>query len=336
MPRPRRASREGKFIVSAAAEAYDVRVRNAVRKFPKRETLKGISFKACTMLTIQKVLLPVDIPNASLGVIHQCAMLAGHFHAQVIMLHIVTALSHAAGVPYASHKPANWDLLAVIRTDAEKQQDQALATELDGLSILRILGEGDPARAIVQAAQEENADLIMMPSHGFTFDQFLLGSVTARVLNRTECPVWTGAHLQQSLLQPFAIRNVLCAVDLGDRSDKAVSWAAQIAGEFSAGLTLAHVTASVDIWGPGGWHADKDWKDTLVRDASRRIATLEQDTGIKADVFIGSGDVPKVLSQAAKQTNADLLVTGCYPYGGNLRTHGYGIICAVPVPVLSV
>ena len=62
----------------------------------------------------------------------------------------------------------------------------------------------------------------------------------------------------------------------------------------------------------------------------------QQDTGIKADVFIGSGDVPKVLSQAAKQTKADLLVTVCYPYGGNLRIHGYAIICAVPIPVLSV
>jgi len=29
-------------------------------------------------------------------------------------------------------------------------------------------------------------------------------------------------------------------------------------------------------------------------------------------------------------------VTGCYPYGGNLRTHGYAIICAVSIPVLSV
>ena len=53
-------------------------------------------------------------------------------------------------------------------------------------------------------------------------------------------------------------------------------------------------------------------------------------------MFIGSGDVPKVLSQAARQTNADLLVTGCYPYGGHLRTNGYAIICAVPIPVLNV
>jgi hypothetical protein len=57
---------------------------------------------------------------------------------------------------------------------------------------------------------------------------------------------------------------------------------------------------------------------------------------LEADVLIGSGDVPTVLSQVAKQTKADLLVTGCYPYGGHLRTHGYGIICAVPIPVLNV
>ena len=74
----------------------------------------------------------------------------------------------------------------------------------------------------------------------------------------------------------------------------------------------------------------------LVGDASQRIAKLQQEMGIKADVLIGSGDVPKAPSQAAKQTKADSLVTGCYPYGGNLRIHGYAIICAVPIPVLSV
>lgn len=120
------------------------------------------------------------------------------------------------------------------------------------------------------------------------------------------------------------------------RSDVAVSWAAQIAADFHAQLTLAHVTAGVELWGPGGWHVDQKWKEALVRDASHRIAKLQQDSGIKVEVFIGSGDVPKVLSQAVKQTMADLLVTGCYPYGGNLRTHGYGIICAVQIPVLSV
>jgi len=288
------------------------------------------------MLNIRKILLAVDFPNTSLNVIHQSAALARHCNAQIVMLHVMTAVSHAAGIPEPGREPANWDLLAVILKEAQRQQDQSLALELDGLVIQRILGGGDPAPAIVQTAEAVNADLVMMSSHGFTFDQFLLGSVTAKVLQRSERPVWTSAHVEESSTHSFAIRKVLCAVDLGPRSDKAVSWASQIAAEFGARLTLAHITAGVELWGPGGWHVDQKWKDELVSDASRRIAKLEHDTGIKADVFIGSGDVPKVLSQAAKQTNADMLVTGCYPYGGNLRTHGYGIICAVPIPVLSV
>jgi len=67
------------------------------------------------------------------------------------------------------------------------------------------------------------------------------------------------------------------------------------------------------------------------------MARLQQDAGIAAEVFIGSGDVPQVLGQAVAQTKADLLVTGCNPYDGHLRSaHGYGIIRAVPVPVLNV
>ena len=198
------------------------------------------------------------------------------------------------------------------------------------------MAKGDAAAAIVQMANEEKADLIMMSSHSFTFYQFLLGSVTAKVLHETACPVWTGAHVQESPVQKFAIRNVLCAVEFGPRCDITVSWAAQMAAEFGARLTLANVTAGVELWGPGGSYVDQRWKEEVVSNASQQMAKLQQDTGIKGDVFIGSGDVPKALSQVAKQTKADLLVTGCYPYGGRLETNGYGIICAVPIPVLSL
>lgn len=288
------------------------------------------------MLNIKKILLPVDFPNTSLPVVHQAATLARHFHSEIVMLHAVTAESHAAGVPEDGSELAGWDMLAEITREAEKNLDQSLGPELEGLAIQRMLLKGDPAWAIVQMAAEAKADLIMMPSHGYTFDQFLLGSVTEKVLHGSQCPVWTGAHVEESPVQEFAIRNLLCAVDLGPRSDKAVSWAAPMAAEFGARLTLAHVTASVELWGPGGKYVDRKWKEELVGDASKRVAKLQQDMGILADVLIGSGDVAKVLSRAAKQTKADVLVTGCYPYGGNLRTHGYAIICAVPIPVLSV
>jgi nucleotide-binding universal stress UspA family protein len=116
----------------------------------------------------------------------------------------VTALSRAAGVP----EPADWDLLTMILANARKQSDQSIASELGGLTIHRLLGEGDPSSAIIQAAALQNADLIMMSSHGSAFDQFLLGSVTAKVLHKAECPLWTGAHVEESQEQPFTIRNV--------------------------------------------------------------------------------------------------------------------------------
>ncbi len=284
-------------------------------------------------MNIRKILLPVDFPNPSLRVIHQAATLARHFHSEIVMLHVLSAQSQAAGVPVDR---AGWDMLAEMIRVAEKNHDESLRPELEGLAIRRIIAKGDPAPAIVEAAQVEQADLVMMPSHGYSFNRFLLGSATAQVLHGTECPVWTGAHLEESPVTQFAIRSVLCAIDLSSRSDQTASWAAQIADEFGGRLTLAHVTSSVELLGPGGSYIVQKWKDELVSDAARRIANLQREMGIKADVFIGSGDVPKVLSEAAKQTKADLLVIECYPYGGNLRIHGYAIICAVPVPVLSV
>jgi hypothetical protein len=53
------------------------------------------------MLTrnIKKTLLAVDFLDASLPVIYRAATLARHFHSEIVMLHVATRLSHAAGVP---------------------------------------------------------------------------------------------------------------------------------------------------------------------------------------------------------------------------------------------
>jgi len=181
------------------------------------------------MLNIKKILLPVDFPVASFGLAHQAATLARHFNSEIVILHVMTARSHAAGVPEGSRERARWDLLAVIIRQAQNQQDPSLGPELEGLTIRCKLVNGDVAVAIVQTAQEEKADLIMMPSYSFTFYQFLLGSVTAKVLHGTECPVWTGAHVQEPTGQKFAIRNVLGAIEFGPRAGTTVSWSAQMA-----------------------------------------------------------------------------------------------------------
>lgn len=49
---------------------------------------------------------------------------------------------------------------------------------------------GDPGHEIVDFANEINADLIVMPSHGRSgIRRILLGSVAERVMRHAECPV---------------------------------------------------------------------------------------------------------------------------------------------------
>lgn len=289
------------------------------------------------MLTIKKILVPVDFPNPSLRVLQEAATMARQFHSEMVLMHALVPLNHGSAKAEKTADFSAGDLLVALNREAEKNPDASQRPDLSGLAIRQIVIKDDPARAIVQAAQSEKVDLIVMPSHGSSFDQFLLGSVTAKVLNVTECPIWTGAHKKkESPAQKFVIQHILCLVELGPRSQQAVSWAEAMAATFNARLTLAHVTASVELWGPGGTYVVQKWKDQLVGDASRRIEKLQQSMGIKADVLIGSGDVAKVVSTAVHQTKADLLVSECYPYGSNLRVHGYAIICAVSIPVLSV
>jgi len=291
----------------------------------------------CTMLRIGKILLPIDFLDSSKPVVHQAAALARHFHSEIVMLHAVTPLSYSAAMIEGGYVPANLgDLLKELIRQAQKHLDKALGPELDGLSVKRILLEGDPAQIIVQTARVEKVDLIAMPTHGYgPFRRFLLGSVTAKVLHDSDCPVWTSAHLEEKPAREFSIRNILCAVDLTPHSAKTVQWAAQMAAEFEARLTLAHITSGMEIYGPGPYLVDPSWTEAIVSSANRQLANLQQEVGTKAEVFIGSGDVAKLLSHAAKQTSADVLIIG-RPPSGRLRATGYGIIRESYIPVLSV
>jgi nucleotide-binding universal stress UspA family protein len=51
---------------------------------------------------------------------------------------------------------------------------------------------GDPATTIVEVAEQENCDLIVMGTHGRTgFARLLMGSVAEAVVRRANCPVFT-------------------------------------------------------------------------------------------------------------------------------------------------
>jgi nucleotide-binding universal stress UspA family protein len=290
-------------------------------------------------LSIQKILVPIVFADTSWHVAQQAAWLARRFHAEVILLHVVTPLNYPMGALESGDEITARDLHARIVRQAQADLDQALRPELDGIAVTRLLLRGDPAHEIVKTARERNADLIVMSTRGHgLFYRFLLGSVTAKVLHESPCPIWTGAHLEEAQAREFTIRRVLCSVNLNAHSRHTVTLAAEMAAAVDAALTLVHITAGVEVWGPGGSHVDPVWQERIVGFATKEIAQLQQDAGTTAEVIIDSGNVPELLNRAAKRTEADVLVIGHIPGRSHLgdNGNGYGIIRASQIPVLSV
>jgi nucleotide-binding universal stress UspA family protein len=60
----------------------------------------------------------------------------------------------------------------------------------DGVAADSVVKEGNPAKAIVEAAVENDCDLIVLGSHGRTgLDRILMGSVSQQVVVQAKCPV---------------------------------------------------------------------------------------------------------------------------------------------------
>jgi nucleotide-binding universal stress UspA family protein len=84
---------------------------------------------------------------------------------------------------------AQWMVNAREDVDAALKES-AEPLEEEGLNVERYAREGDPADAILDVAEEKNADLIVVGNKGMTgAKRFLLGSVPNKVSHHAPCSV---------------------------------------------------------------------------------------------------------------------------------------------------
>jgi len=286
--------------------------------------------------SLSKILVPVDFSERSAGAGRYAGLLARHFHSEIVLLHTLTPLHSEFG----SAELAGTMLIDVYRTRAQqvaKELDAFLAQDLAGLNVSRVVLHGDPAQQIVQFAHENRVDLIAMPTHGYgPFRRFILGSNTAKVLHDSDCPVWTGVHLQNAHPEAKPLQSVLCAVDLGRQSAKTMMWADWLAREFQARLTIIHATA------PGPDIADESqtpWRTQVRQAAETELQLIQREAGAQGDLFLEAGEPARVICSEALRVQADVLVIGrgsAAGVFGRLRANAYAIIRQSPCPVVSV
>ncbi len=131
---------------------------------------------------VSAVLVPVDLSPVSLQAILKALELVKDFDARIYVLHVVELLESLS--EEEAEKILQEEVWRVIRTHIPEVHPY-------GNLALRILRRFQAAPAILDAARDLNADLIVMRTHGrHGILKSLLGSVTEQVLRETRCPVY--------------------------------------------------------------------------------------------------------------------------------------------------
>lgn len=297
------------------------------------------------MFRIKTILAPVDFSDRSAAGARRAAAIASHFGARLILIHVIPPgpFDHAAfesGFTPASVWPSPDELETNMRERLE-----AVGRELGGgVKTSAVIERGAPADRIERCAVQEDADLVVIPTHGYgTFRRFALGSVTMRLLDAIDIPVLTGAHMEEPSgaddVRPY--KRIACAVDLSRRSEAVLSWAAGFAAGWDADLHALHAGPPLHetMTRATAPPLPENLVDSVIRRKTEKLASLVSAVGCEADLHVDCGRVADFVTGRCKDIDADLLVIGrSHIEGplGRLRTHSYELIRKSPVPVASI
>jgi nucleotide-binding universal stress UspA family protein len=131
------------------------------------------------------ILFPTDFSPASQEALVWATSLARDCGARLVIVHVEEPpMAYGGGELYYGIETTNRDELRKSLADVVPA-DPAVRCQ-------HKLLVGDPATAIVETAEHDNADLIVMGSHGRTgITRLLMGSVAEAVVRRARCPVLT-------------------------------------------------------------------------------------------------------------------------------------------------
>lgn len=141
-------------------------------------------------MEIHRLLYATDYSEASELALPVAVGLARTYDAELVVLHVaerlVDVVPVAAGVP-----PIEMDLEAEPSESARERLEEWAEERLpDDVSSSLELVDGDAAEMIVEVADEQDADIVVLGTQGHSrVERFLIGSVTEKVLRRAHCPV---------------------------------------------------------------------------------------------------------------------------------------------------
>lgn len=242
---------------------------------------------------LKRILVPTDFSELASQALALAKDLATRTEAEVVVLYADPFMPP----PHFTSTQLDEVVQAITHSKdlANEELEKYLRQHLgDQVSARAVVVESMPVTAIVEWAQSNDVDLIIMGTHGRGgINRLMLGSVTERVLRETDQPLL--AVRGPNGLRP--IRRILCPVNFTGVAQKALDWAAGFARLIGAELTLLHVAEEETA-------SDADLMSRFGQ------CTLPDEDSLKLDLKVAHGRADEKVIAYAKENEMDLIVLG--------------------------
>src|SRR5215510_807356 len=264
------------------------------------------------MITIKRILCPVDFFPASDAAVGYAAGLAANYDAVVHLLHVITP------VPTSSYEYAidTTELVKSMENSSMQEMNKLVAklkeTAVVAESELRV---GDVYDEIKRSIEALKPDLIVMGTHGRRgVERWFMGSTTEKLLRHSPVPLVTiSAAGEKSWAEP-QFKRILVTTDFAKGTADALAYAFSVARENDSEVVLLHVLHDVSMDSLGRY------RDVLIGGVRKQLEDLVPPEAVNwYDVVtrVETGVPYRMILKAIEDERPDLLV---------MNIHGKGML----------
>ncbi|UCH85665.1 MAG: universal stress protein [Candidatus Latescibacterota bacterium] len=154
------------------------------------------------MVAFKNIIVPTDFSEHSLRAIDYGIEIAEKFASHLTLVYVIEPLLQAADLTWTTVDFE--ELNRAHKSSADQQLKQILDERIPkAVPCDTAILYGKPFVEILKYAKEENADLIVMATHGRgAITHILMGSTAEKVVRKAPCPVLTVKHPKHLFAMP--------------------------------------------------------------------------------------------------------------------------------------
>ena len=228
------------------------------------------------------------------------------------------AVDGAVDGVYVSSADVQRSLQAIKESAQEELEHFVRKEHFLGVELTPHLRDGHAADEIVKLAEEIDADLLILATHGKSgLERMVFGSTCDKVLRLSKTPVLAVKHPEHTALAEdgsLKISRILCPLDFSDFSHSSLPLATEMAKRFGSTLVLAHVVDARFDYPEWSAQVAMNTSEHLAESALEHLERVAEGLeGINTEVSVAMGIPYRVLAEKTNEEDIDLAI---------IATHG--------------